>query len=78
MGDDGMIYASSLHVEDDMGYEIKGPVDSIDDMAITVLSIAFVIDANTFFENGDPVADDYVEVEDDDGNGVADSVEIED
>ena len=78
MADDGMIYASSLHVEDDMGYEIEGPVDSIDDMAITVLGIAFVIDANTFFGNGDPVADDYVEVEDDDGNGVADSVEIED
>jgi len=77
--DDGMIYATSLHLEDDIGYEIEGPLDSIDtDVSITVLGIAFGLDANTFYENGVPVAGDEVEVSDENGDGIADKVEIED
>jgi len=76
-GDDGMIYASSLHYEDDAGYEIEGPLGAIDDVSITVVGITFSLDANTFYEDGVPVVGDYVEVEDDNGDGVADSVEIE-
>ena len=78
MGADGIIYASSLYLEDDFGYEIEGPVDAIDDVSITVVGITFGVDMDTFFENGTPVAGDYAEVEDDDGDGVADSVEIDD
>jgi len=78
MGDDGMIYASSLHLEDDVGYKIEGPLKAIDNNSITVLGIEFTVDVDTFFENGTPVVDDYVEVEDSDADGIADSVEIED
>jgi hypothetical protein len=39
--DDGSIIASSLHLEDDTGYEIKGPLDAIDDVSITVLNVTF-------------------------------------
>lgn len=76
--DDGMIYASSLHREDDLGYEIEGPVDAIGDVSITVLGITFGIDMNTFFEYGIPDVGDYAEIEDEDADGVADSVELED
>jgi len=75
---DGSIIASSLHLEDDTGYEIKGPLDAIDDVSITVLNVTFSLNADTFFENGVPVAGDYVEVEDENADGFADSVEIED
>ncbi|MGB5164648.1 MAG: DUF5666 domain-containing protein [Woeseiaceae bacterium] len=75
---DGSIIASSLHLEDDLGYEIKGPLGAIDDVSVTVLNVVFSLDENTFFENGIPVDGDYVEVEDEDADGYADSVEIED
>ena len=78
-GSDGSIYASTLHLEDDMGYEIKGPLTAIDGVSLTLYdSVIFSTDGNTFFENGTPVVDDYVEVEDGDADGYADSVEIED
>ncbi len=76
--EDGSIIASSLHLEDDMGYEIKGPLDEITDVSLTVMGVVFNTDAETFFENGVPVDGDYVEVEDEDADGYADSVEIED
>jgi len=76
--DNGSIIASSLHLEDDMGYEIKGPLDAIDDVSVTVLNVTFSVNENTFFEDGMPVEGDYVEVEDEDADGYADSVEIED
>ncbi|WP_339910900.1 DUF5666 domain-containing protein [Symmachiella dynata] len=78
LADDGIIYASSLHLEDDLEFEIKGTLDAIDDLSITVLGVVFTIDANTVFEHGVPTVGDYVEIEDDNGNGVADSVEKED
>ncbi len=78
LADDGLFYASSLHAEDDLGYEIEGPLGSISDVSISVLGVEFMIDMNTMFENGIPGPEDYVEVEDDDGDGVADYVEIED
>ena len=77
LADDGMIYASSLHMEDDAGYEVEGPVDAISDGSISVLEIGFTLDMNTMFE-GAPQVGDYAEVEDDDGDGIADSVELED
>ena len=78
-GDDGTsIYASSLHLEDDAGYEIEGPLRAIDEASLTVLDVTFGINAETFFANGTPIIDDVVEVEDIDADGIADSVEIED
>ena len=76
--DNGSIIASSLHLEDDMGYEVKGPLDAIDDVSLTVLNVTFSLNDSTFFENGVPVDGDFVEVEDEDEDGYADSVEIED
>jgi len=77
MGEDGTIYASSLNLGDDTDYEIEGPLEAIDENSITVLGITFSVDSNTFFENGMPVVGDAVDVEDD-GDGIADTVEIED
>jgi len=77
-GDAGEIYASNLHLEDDLGYEIEGPVDAIDDVSLTVLGVTYSLDVNTFFENGTPAVGDYVGIEDDNGDGTADTVEIED
>ena len=76
--DDGTIYATTLQLEDDLGYGIEGPVDMIDEVSISVLGITFVIGPDTFFENGTPIAGDYVEVEDDNADGLADSVELDD
>ena len=78
LADDGMIYASSLHMEDDSGYEIEGPVDAIDDVSISVLEIGFTLDMDTMIEGSAPQVGDYAEVEDHDGDGVADSVELDD
>lgn len=75
---DGSLHATKLRLEDDPGYEIEGPVDAIDDNSIDVLGIVFGIDMNTSFEDGVPVAGNFAEVEDDDADGVADSVELDD
>jgi hypothetical protein len=78
-GDGSAIYASSLHLEDDLGYEIEGPVDDVvDGVSLTVVGVTWSLDGSTFFENGVPAIGDYVEVEDDNGDGTADTVEIED
>lgn len=76
--DDGTIYASSMHLEDDTGFEIEGPVDAINEGSISVLGISWVIGTETVFEDGMPVVGNFVEIEDDNANGIADSVEIED
>jgi hypothetical protein len=76
-GSDDRIYASSLHREDDSDYEITGPMGAIDAVSITVLGVVFGLDESTFFEDGTPAVGDYVEVEDEDGDGFADSVEID-
>ena len=78
MAEDGTIYASSLQLEDDTGYEIEGPTESIDEVSITVLGISFGLDMNTFFEYGVPAVGDYAEVEDNDADGIADVVELDD
>ena len=75
---DGSLHATKLQLEDDPGYEIEGPVDAIDDNSIDVLGIVFGIDVDTSFEDGMPVAGNFVEVEDENADGVADSVELED
>ena len=52
---------------------------AIDSVSLTVLEVTFNIDPDdTFFENGIPVVGDNVEVEDENADGYADSVEIED
>ena len=50
---------------------------AIDAVSITVLGVVFGLDESTFFEDGTPAVGDYVEVEDEDGDGFADSVEID-
>ncbi len=78
-GNDGAIYASNLHLEDGSGYEIEGPVEAVNDGTLQVLDVVYNTDPDiTIFEDGVPVVGDFVEVEDDNGDGMADSVEIED
>lgn len=78
-GDDGAIYASNLHLEDGSDYEIEGPLGAIDAGSLDVLGVVWVIDsAITIFEDGMPVGGEFVEIEDDNGDGIADTVEIED
>lgn len=76
--DDGTIIASFLKLEDDTGFEIEAQVDAITDVSITVLGVTFNIDETTVFEDGLPVPGDMVEIEDENGDGFADSVEIDD
>jgi Domain of unknown function (DUF5666) len=77
-GDDGVIYAISLHLEDDLGYEVEGTVDAIDDVSITVAGITFGVTVSTFFENDVPSVGEQAEVEDENGDGIADVVEAKD
>jgi hypothetical protein len=78
-GDDGAIYASNLHLEDGSDYEIEGPVTAVTDRTLQVLDVVYNTDPDiTDFEDGIPVVGDYVEVEDETGDGMADAVEIED
>ena len=81
-GEDGAIYVSNLHLEDGSGYEIEGPVEEVDAVnagLLKVLGVTYTISPDiTIFEDGIPVVGDFVEVEDDDGDGIADTVEIED
>ena len=78
-GSDGAIYASNIHLEDDSDYEIEGPVEAIDAGTLQVLDVVYnIVSGTTVFEDGMPVVGDFVEVEDDNGNGTADTVEIED
>jgi hypothetical protein len=78
-GEDGAIYASNLHLEDSSDYEIEGPVKEVGDRTLKVLGVVYNTDPTiTVFEDGIPVVGDFVEVEDDTGDGMADTVEIED
>jgi hypothetical protein len=78
-GEDGAIYASNLHLEDSSDYEIEGPVEEVGDRTLKVLGVVYNTDPTiTVFEDGIPVVGDFVEVEDDTGDGMADTVEIED
>ncbi|MDJ0711479.1 MAG: DUF5666 domain-containing protein [Woeseiaceae bacterium] len=78
IGDNGTIYASTLHIEDDPGNEIEGPLEAIDEVSATVVGIEFGIDAGTMFDNGMPVVGDDVEIEDHDEDGIADLVSLDD
>jgi hypothetical protein len=78
-GDDGAIYASNLHLEDSSEYEIEGPVTAVTDGTLKVLDVTYnTVPGLTVFEDGIPVLGDFVEIEDDNGDGTADTVEIED
>jgi hypothetical protein len=59
-------------------YELEGPVDTITDVSITVLGVTFTVDGTTDYPDGTPLTGDSVEVTDVNGDGLADSVEIED
>ena len=80
----GALIAGLVELEDEVtsgcsDYELEGPVDVITANAITVLGISFtVISGTTEFPDGIPLADNSVKVKDDNADGVADSVEIED
>lgn len=74
----GDIVAGALEIEDGPGVEIEGPVDAIDETSISVFTVIFARDATTAFEGGIPEVGDYVELEDENADGTADSVEIED
>lgn len=71
----GDLVASRLEREDNSRYEIQAPADAVEaDVAITVLGIRFGLDAGTEYDEAVPASGDYVEVEDDDLDGIADEV----
>jgi hypothetical protein len=76
--DVGNIIASTFEIEDSAEFEIEGPVDEISEMSISIMTIVYVIGDETVFTNGIPVMGDYASVEDHDGNGVANFVELDD
>ena len=76
---DGSLAALVVRSEDDDEYEIEGPVDAFEDLvSITVLGVTFGVDAATEFEGESPSVGVEASVEDDDGDGIADSVEVDD
>jgi len=76
--DAGDLVASRLEREDNSRYEIQAPADDVEaDVAITVLDIRFGLDAGTEYDEGVPASGDFVEVEDDDLDGIADEVKTE-
>ncbi|MGB5623681.1 MAG: DUF5666 domain-containing protein [Gammaproteobacteria bacterium] len=76
--DAGDLVAARLEREDNSRYEIQAPADAVEpDVAITVLDIRFGLDANTEYDEGVPAAGEFVEVEDDDLDGIADEVDRE-
>ena len=76
--DVGDIVASTFEIEDSMEIEIEGPVDAIDATFISIMTIVFAIDDTTVFTNGTPVVGDYASVEDNNADGTADFVELDD
>jgi len=74
----GAIVASTFEIEDNVEIEIEGPVDAIDDTSITVMTIVFGLDVTTVFLNGIPSVGNHVSLDDDNADGTADFVEIED
>lgn len=78
----GVLVAGLLELED-VGsgcdsYELAGPVEASSASAITVLGITYTVDSNTSYPEGTPVAGDSVEINDTDGDGIADSIETDD
>lgn len=79
LNDAGEVVAGRLEREDSPeGFEIEGPVTVVDDVSVTLLTVTFGIDGNTFFEDGMPVVGNIAGVEDEDGDGIAESIDIED
>jgi hypothetical protein len=74
----GDIVASSLEIEDDdLGVAIEGPLDAADETSVSVLGIGFAIGVNTEVE-GAPFDGGYAEIEDENEDGTAESVEYDD
>jgi hypothetical protein len=77
------VYVAGLIELEDTGacgeYKLEGPVSASDLTSITTLGITYTIDGNTELPNGIvPSIGDNVEVKDDDGDGIADEIELED
>ena len=74
----GDIVATSLEIEDDdLGVAIEGPLDAADETSVSVLGIGFAIGVNTEVE-GVPFDGGYAEIEDENEDGTAESVEFDD
>ena len=75
----GDLVASRLEREDSSRYEIQATVEAYQDgVSITLLGVTFGLDAATGIDGVVPAAGDFVEVEDDDLDGIADELERED
>tara|TARA_R110000782_G_scaffold180899_2_gene271337 strand:- start:1088 stop:2509 length:1422 start_codon:yes stop_codon:yes gene_type:complete len=75
----GGLLASKLEVDDDIGIKIEGMLDAIDDVSVTVVGVTFSTDPTiTAFPDGMPAPGDYVSVEDDNEDGIVDTVEVDD
>lgn len=76
--DAGQIVASTLDIEDDMGNEIEGPVTAVTGTSVSILGVEFFIGDNTVIEGPAPTVGVYAEIEDDDEDGTAEVLEVDD
>ncbi len=75
---DGSFVATGVRIEDDPGYAVEGPVDAYDDLvSITVIGVRFGVDPNTRIFGGAPAVGGEAELDDTDGDGIADFVEVD-
>jgi hypothetical protein len=75
----GDLVASRLEREDGSRYEIQATAEAYEDgVSITLLGVTFGLNAATEIDGVVPAAGDFVEVEDDDLDGIADELERED
>jgi hypothetical protein len=59
-------------------YELEGPVEAVGATSITAVGVTFVIDGDTELPNAMlPKVGDIVEIKDDEGDGIADALEID-
>lgn len=59
-------------------YELEGPVDAASALDITVLGITFVVNGETDLPDGAPATGNIVEIVDENGDGIADEIEVDD
>lgn len=76
----GQILGTRFDVDNTVGeYEVEGPLDDFSDgVSITAMNVTFSVDSGTSYPLGKPQPSDIVDITDQDRDGIADIVEIDD
>jgi hypothetical protein len=82
LDESGNVVAGVLELEDSVDeYEIEGPLDTngfAAGVSVSVLGVVFFVDGNTVYPDGIPVDGDIVDIEDQNRDGTAESVDVDD